>query len=147
MAGKSWAQRAIDEFFAGRRSPTRIECDQTARSISGASAVRPVDIPGSLSYTVVCSGCQEQQQDLIVSFRDSEARLDGDMVKLGKEIHGCLVPEATYHGMMSGADPLLAIYSMPCLPGISCLEALGCQVEMNSQDEARHVCYVKHLAR
>ncbi|KAH6700695.1 hypothetical protein BKA61DRAFT_208000 [Leptodontidium sp. MPI-SDFR-AT-0119] len=147
MAGKSWAQRAIDGFFAGRRSPTQMECDQTARSIFGASAVRPVDIPGSLSYTVVCTGCQEQQQDLIVSFRDSEARLDGGMVKLAKEIHGCLVPEATYHGMMSGADPPLAIYAMHCLPGISCLEALGCQVEMNSQDEARHVCYVKHLAR
>lgn len=101
---KSWAQRAIDEFFEGRKSPTQIQCDQTARSVSSASAVRPVDIPGSLSYTVVCTGRQEQQQDLIVSFRELEAGLDGDMVKLAKEIHGCLVPEATHHGMMSGAD-------------------------------------------
>ncbi|KAJ8058597.1 hypothetical protein OCU04_012774 [Sclerotinia nivalis] len=53
-----------------------MECDRSARSISGASAGRPVDIPGSLSYAIVCTGCQEQQQDLIVSFQDSEAKLD-----------------------------------------------------------------------
>ena len=147
MAGESWAQQAINRFFASRKSPTRIECDEAARSLSGASTVRPVDIPGSLSYTVVCTSCREQQWDLVVSFRESEARLDGDLVNLAKEVHGCLVPEATYHGMMNGADPPLAIYAMPRLTGVSCLEVLSCQVEMNSLDEARHGCYIRHLAR
>jgi hypothetical protein len=147
MAEKTWAQQAVDEFFEARASPTQIQCHETARSISGASEIKPVDIPGSLSYTVVCTGRQEGQPGLIVSFRESESGLDSDMVRLATEIHGSLVPEVTPYGMMKGADPPLAIYAMTYLPGIPCLEALSHSGEMDSEDEARHSCYVKHLAR
>jgi len=74
MAEKYWTEQAIYEFFAARKSPTRSQCDQLALSISGASAVRPVEVPGSLSYTVVCSRTQsweqeqEHEESIVVSF-------------------------------------------------------------------------------
>lgn len=73
--------------------------------------------------------------------------LDQDVIKLAKSIHGALVPEATCHGKMPGANTPLPIYTMPCLRGIPCLESLSTKADVNSEDEARHVCYVKHLAR
>ncbi|KAI0393096.1 hypothetical protein F5Y17DRAFT_467094 [Xylariaceae sp. FL0594] len=94
MAQSSWAQQAADRFFSSRKPPSQIQCDDTARKISGASAVRPVDSPGSTSYTI-----------------------DGGMVKLAREIHGDLVPVSTCHGSVEEADPPLFIYSMPYLRG------------------------------
>lgn len=146
MAETSWAQLANVNFFATRKSPTQLQCDQAARSISGSSAVHPVDTPGSMSYTVVCTG-RRGEPDLVVSFREPEAELDGDMVKLAQEIHGCLVPGTTNHGAMSGADPPLTIYAMEYLPGVSWLESMDCEVKMDFDNEARHTCYVKHLGR
>jgi hypothetical protein len=49
--------------------------------------------------------------------------------------------------MVHGADPPLTIYTMPYLPGISCLNALTCQIEMDEITEAKHVCLIRHLAR
>jgi len=147
MAEQSWTKRAIDEFFKARTSPTQTQCDQTARLVAEASAVRPVDIPGSLSYTVICTSRYKQQKDIVVSFREAESGLDSHIVQQAREMHGYLVPETKYHGMMSGADPQLGIYAMSYLPGIPCLDVFGCESQMDSQDEARHVCYVKHLAR
>lgn len=149
MAEKSWTEQAIDEFFAARRSPTRSQCDQLALSISGASAVRPVDVPGSLSYTVICTRTQEQQREeaIVVSLRHSESGLDKGIVELAQEIHGCLVPQTTNHGIMSGSDPPLGIYTMPLLPGVACLEALSYQAEMDPDEEAKHICFMTHLAR
>lgn len=72
--------------------------------------------------------------------------LDQDIVTLAKSIHGGLVPEAIYHGTISSANPHLH-NTMPCLPGISYLEALGDDAELNSDDKAIHICYVQHLAR
>ncbi len=99
-----------------------------------------------MSYTVVCSGCP-RPQDLIVSFRQPDARLDEGMVKLAKEIHGDLVPESTYHGILKGADPPLHIYSMPYLRGSSCIEVLASQAEMDPDEEVKHEVFVKHLAQ
>lgn len=151
MAEKSWTERAIDEFFAARKSPTRSQCDQLALSISGAAAVRPVNVPGSLSYTVVCTKTQSQEQRheeaIVVSFRQSESGLDEGIVERARVIHGCLVPETTNHGTMSGSDPPLGIYTMPLLPGVACLEALSYQADMDPDEEAKHVCFVTHLAR
>ncbi|GKT80885.1 Mus38-like protein [Colletotrichum tofieldiae] len=109
--------------------------------------ISPVDSPGSTSYTVICSGRPESQQDLIVSFREPGAMLDEEMVQLAKEIHGDLVPESTYHGNVDGADPPLSIYSMPYLRGASCIEVLAVQVNMDYEEEAKHGVFVKHLAR
>ncbi|KAJ2989134.1 hypothetical protein NUW58_g3623 [Xylaria curta] len=146
MTQSSWAKEATDRFFNGRKSPSQVQCDEIAQSISGALTVSPVDTPGSMSYTVICHG-GAGLQDLIVSFREPGGTLDEEMVKLAKEIHGDLVPESTCHGNMKGADPPLSIYSMPYLRGSSCIEVLAFQVEMNSDEEAKHKVFIQHLAR
>lgn len=147
MVEISWAQQAVDNFFKGRKHPARFQCDQIARSISGASNVRNVDTPGSMSYTVVCTDRPAGKQDLVVSFREPEAHLDQGMGKLAQAVHGDLVPEISHYGVVDGACPPLTIYTMPYLRGISCLDALICQVEMDAVEEVRHTCFVRHLAR
>ncbi|KPM41998.1 hypothetical protein AK830_g4580 [Neonectria ditissima] len=147
MAHTSWAEQVTSRFFDGRESPSRVQCDKIAQSVSGASTVSPVDSPGSMSYTVVCSGRRGSPQDLVVSFREPEAILDEEMVKLAKKIHGALVPESAYHGNFEGANPPLCIYSMPYLRGSSYIEVLDFQVEMDAAQEARHETFVTHLAR
>lgn len=124
-----------------------MQCDEIARSVSGASTVRPVDSPGSMSYTVICNRCPGSQRDLTVSFREPGAMLDDEMVKLAKEVHGELVPQSTYHGTVDGADPPLSIYSMPYLRGSSCIETLAFHMTMDQDEEAKHRVFVKHLAR
>lgn len=103
MAEKSWNEKVIDDFFADRSSPIRSQCDQGALTISGGVATRPVDVPGSLSYTVICTTAhtQEQQDEdaIVVSFRQLESVLDKPIIDLAKATHGCLVPETTNHGI------------------------------------------------
>ncbi|KAH7019744.1 hypothetical protein EDB80DRAFT_746505 [Ilyonectria destructans] len=147
MAQNSWAEQVTNRFFDGRKSPSQMQCDEIAQSVSGASAVSPVDSPGSMSYTVVCNRRPGSQQDLIVSFREPGAMLDEEMVKLAKKIHGDLVPKSAYHGIVEGADPPLSIYSMPYLRGSSYIEVFAFQVEMDPDEEAKHRVFVKHLAR
>ncbi|WXC61528.1 hypothetical protein SNK03_007403 [Fusarium graminearum] len=147
MTDSSWAQRATDRFFGDRKSPSQKQCDEIAQSISGASTVSPVESPGSMSYTVICSGCPGPQQDLVLSFREQGAMLDVDIVKLAKEIHGNLVPESTFHGNMEGADPPLFIYSMPYLRGSSYTGVQPFWVEMDSNEESTQRAFVKGLAR
>lgn len=151
MTQKSWAGQVVDEFFKARKSPTRRQCDQLALSISEASEVYPVDVPGSLSYTVVCTRTQSQDQhhkeSIVLSFRQSQSTLDKETVRLAQVIHGCLVPHARNHGIMSGSDPPLGIYAMPLLPGVACLETLSYEADMGPDEEAKHVCFVMHLAR
>ncbi|KAI1110275.1 hypothetical protein F5Y14DRAFT_444130 [Nemania sp. NC0429] len=146
MALSSWAQEATDRFFSSRKSPSQAQCDDVALSVSDASMVSPVDSPGSLSYTVICNG-RPGLPDLVISFREPGGTLDEEMVKLAKEIHGDLVPESTYHGNVEGADPPLSIYSMPCLQGSSCVEVLAFQEEMESDEQAKHTVFIRHLAR
>ncbi|KAI9036972.1 uncharacterized protein KD926_001142 [Aspergillus affinis] len=147
MEERTWTQEAIDRFFEARESPTQSECDDHARRISGGSTVQEVAVPGSLSYTVLCPDCPGERRDLIVSFRESESTLDQAVIQLAKFIHGSLVPEATYHGTMPAANPPLPIYTMPCLQGISCLEGLSSKAELNAMEQAKHLCFIKHLAR
>jgi hypothetical protein len=103
----------------------------------------PVDVPGSLSCTVIGTGRPNQGQDLIVSFREKNSVIDSATTALARSIQGCLVPEATYHGKICG----LHIYSMSHLQRISSLEALGTKAELTPEAEASHTCYAKHLAR
>jgi hypothetical protein len=100
-----------------------------------------------MSYTVVCDWRPGQQQDLVISFREQSAILDERIVSLAKAVHGDLVPESTCHGNLEGADPPLYIYSMPYLQGSSCIEVLGCEVEMDSAEQGKHKVFMKHLAR
>ncbi|KAL5360876.1 hypothetical protein BJX96DRAFT_184860 [Aspergillus floccosus] len=147
MEERSWTQQAIDKFFEARESPTQPECHDHARKISGASAVQEAAVPGSLSYTVRCTGLPDEQQDLIVSFRQSESALNEAVIKLARSIHGALVPAAIFHGTMLGSNPPLLVYTMPCLPGIACLEALSNTPELSLEEEDRHTCFAKHLGR
>ncbi len=151
MVEKPWTEQAIDKFFAARKSPTRSQCDQLALSISSASAVHPVSVPGSLSYTIICTMSQikgqQNKEAIVVSFRQSESGVDKNIVELAVAIHGCLIPRTTNHGMMNGSDPPLGIYTMPLLPGIACLEVLSYQAHMESDEEVKHVCFMTHLAR
>ncbi|KAK3994555.1 hypothetical protein QBC44DRAFT_322261 [Cladorrhinum sp. PSN332] len=144
-----WTLWAINQFFADRKSPTRSECDQLAMSITGASALRQVRTPGSLSYTVICKrpGVRDGTDEVVVSFRQQESGLDKDTVALASAIHGQLVPEATHQGTMPGSDPLLGIYTMSLVSGVACLEVLSWQAEMDAEEEAKHISFIKHLAR
>lgn len=147
---EDWTSWAIDRFFADRRSPTRSECDELALSITGASTLRQVGTPGSLSYTVICKrsyGARDETYEAVVSFRQEESGLDKDTVALATTIHGQLVPQAALHGTMLGSDPVLEIYTMPLIPGVACLEALSCQTGMDAEEEAKHALFIKHLAR
>ncbi|KID85788.1 Protein kinase-like domain protein [Metarhizium guizhouense ARSEF 977] len=69
------------------------------------------------------------------------------MCQLAQAIHGYFVPEISHAGIVDGADAPLTIYTMPYLRGISCLDALPCQVEMDEVAEVRHTCFIRHLAR
>ncbi|KAE8309016.1 hypothetical protein BDV41DRAFT_549680 [Aspergillus transmontanensis] len=51
------------------------------------------------------------------------------------------------HGVMKGSDPPLSIYTMPLLPGVACLETPSCQADMGPDEEAKQICFIKHLAR
>lgn len=147
MKERSWTQQVTDRFFETRESPAQSECDDLACKISGGSTIEQVRVPGSLSYTVLCKDSPDEQRDLIVSFRQSDSTLDQAVIKLAQCIHGPLVPEATFHGKVPGSNPPLLIYTMPCLQGIPCLEALVTKAELNPEEEAKHISFVKHLAR
>lgn len=152
MIINSWAQQQTENFFNGRNSPSRAQCDAIAKTITGASTVRPVASPGSMSYTIVCCCPSDdggkQKQNIVVSFREEGAKLDEQVLKLAQEIHGSyLVPETTYHGPAKGADPPLLIYSMPYLRGSACVQVLACEVDMGPDEKAQHVVFVKSLSR
>jgi hypothetical protein len=150
MKEESWSEKAIGEFFAARQAPTRHQCNQLALSISGTSAVRPVDVPGSLSYTVVGGtpvDGQPHTEAQVVSFREPDSTLDERIVSLARIFHGVLVPQAISHGLMQGSEPPLHIYTMPLLPGVACLDVLSYQAQMDAAEGAKTVCFVTHLAR
>ncbi|KAK8855419.1 aminoglycoside phosphotransferase protein [Apiospora arundinis] len=103
-------------FLPGK--PTQKTLDDHAKAILGGTSVRPVELQGSLSYTVVVT------TEKIVSFRVSEQGLGGELDRLAAEIHGDLAPEATNYGMIGNgeeeakdAGQSLHVVSMPYLPG------------------------------
>lgn len=147
MAGTAWTELVTNQFFIRRESPPRTRCNEIAQSISGASEVSPVESPGSMSYTVVCRGCPGPDENMIVSLRETEAKLDEQMMQLAMDIHGQIVPKATLHGPVQGAEPPLFIYTMPHLRGTSYFDILPCQVDMYPTEEARHTVFIQHLAR
>ncbi|KAF2122371.1 hypothetical protein BDV96DRAFT_594257 [Lophiotrema nucula] len=105
---------AINRFFSeGGASSSKIQCDEFAYRMYGGQ-VRPVDIQGSSSYTVIAGPSGNK----IVQFREPAAMLDMDMLALAKDIHGDVVPSCSELGHIG--DPngsQLAIYEMDRLPG------------------------------
>ncbi|KAH9890326.1 hypothetical protein F4778DRAFT_773218 [Xylariomycetidae sp. FL2044] len=100
---------------------------------------------GSLSYTVV------RTSETIVSFRRPESKLDDQVLKLAKRVHGDLVPEATFMGKIGNEKDdgkhLLA-YSMPYLPGKTAFEILvDLEVDTDKEAEENHLTFVKDFAR
>jgi len=144
-------QQAVGRFFHGRKSPTQEQCDQIARSVSGAPNVYNVGTPGSMSYTVICKHDDiptSEKPVVVVSFREPEAHIDQTLSELAQTIHGNhLVPQVSQRGVVDGSEPPLSIYAMSYLPGISCLDAGPCQVEMDEATEAKYVVFVRHLGR
>lgn len=156
MSTTSWIQEAVNKFFDGRKYPSQSDCDRAALAIAGGTTIRMVDIPGSLSYTVVCTMRKESNthaqggsggDEIIVSFREPDSGLNGDLVDLARAVHGPLVPQVTYHASMEGSEPPLGIYTMPLLPGDACIKALRFDVDLSPEEEAKHVVFVIHLAR
>lgn len=132
MAGQSWAQHAIDRFFEGRESPTQSQCDDHAHTLSGASVVKAVQAPGSLSYTVICIRCRDREPDMIVSFRDPGSMLDQGGGPIGEICTWRLGARSYLSRRHEGAQPPLHVYTMPYLPGISCLEALSAKANLGT---------------
>ncbi|KAI0469967.1 hypothetical protein GGR56DRAFT_684215 [Xylariaceae sp. FL0804] len=104
---------------------------------------------GSLSYTVIATTAITER---IVSFRVPEARLAGPVDELAHDIHGDLVPKSTYHatigeGEADGKSQPLLVYSMPLLPGKSCVEALDLDLDPDEAGVQKHINLAKHLAR
>ncbi|KAL4962063.1 aminoglycoside phosphotransferase family protein [Aspergillus stella-maris] len=144
MASEDWRDHIINKFFSEPKPLSQTECDGLAKAITGAADIRRVSLPGSFSYTVVCV---KESGNEVVSFREIGNKLDEYTTNLAKDIHGDLVPSFTYHGLVEGADRPLSIYVMPYLPGVSCVEELECEVELNAEIEARHIRFMQHLAR
>ena len=122
MAGvEQWMKQSIEDFFDWRKSPSEQECNDNAFSLVGASSVRPVGMQGSLSYTVIAT------TETIISYRVPEVKLGSELEDLAKIVHGDLVPKATFHGELGNDEDKskrLHIYTMPCIPGKSCMEVM-----------------------
>lgn len=144
MGAQDWMKEAIDEFFAQRQEPSQQECDQKAYALLQAKAVRPVEMQGSLSYTVIAT------TETIISFRVPESKLGNQTENLAKYIHGDLVPQAVYHGRLGddkNEKKSLLIYTMPYLRGKAYLEIQPFGPQLSDTALEKHVNFVRHLAR
>ncbi|KAK8040767.1 hypothetical protein PG994_013774 [Apiospora phragmitis] len=139
-----WMQEAITQFFERRPGSSQQALDEHAASLISGSTISPVGMQGSLSYTVVAT------TKTIISFRIPENKLGGEMDKAAQEIHGSLVPLATYHGPAPNTESKngrLEIYTMPCLEGKTYLEAALLGPQRRDQEVARHTQFSQDLAR
>ncbi|CAJ2507100.1 Uu.00g082860.m01.CDS01 [Anthostomella pinea] len=145
-----WTIASVDGFFASRESPTREECPECALAIVDESTIEPVETPGSLSYTVVCTAARTGTKT-IVSFRQYDTFIDPELTDLAGQVHGHLVPHATFHGTLgteTESNDLLKIYTMPCLPGTSGIAVLrGVNPDDTPEDEVMYTRFIQELAR
>ncbi|KAI0532533.1 hypothetical protein GGR58DRAFT_522708 [Xylaria digitata] len=105
---------AINSFFleAGASS-SKMQCDEVARQRYGGE-IRPVDIQGSTSYTVIAG----PNGNKIIQFREQAALLDMRMLALAKDIHKDVVASCSELGWVGNQNSSqLAIYEMDRLPG------------------------------
>lgn len=111
---------AINSFFSDAgASSSRAECDKIARQRCGGR-IRPVDIQGSNSYTVIAG----PNDNKIIQFREQTALLDMKTLALAKDIHGDLVPGCSEVGRIGNPSSLqLVMYEMERLSGENCVIA------------------------
>ncbi|RYP45304.1 hypothetical protein DL768_008344 [Monosporascus sp. mg162] len=117
-----------------------------ARTIFGKNcAVKPVKNQGQLSYTFVGATAVPKS---ILSFRLEAGRIDPDVLKLAKEIHGGLVPDAEFcsHSQTPAGKPLF-VYKMPLLPGKDFWSVAGPDFHLDEGAVAERNAMVKSLAR
>lgn len=105
---------AIDSFFSeAGASSTQKQCDEIARQRCGGH-IRPVDIQGSTSYTVIAG----PSSDKIIQFREQASLLDIRMLALANNVYKNLVATCSELGWVGDSNgPQLAIYEMDRLPG------------------------------
>lgn len=110
---------AIDSFFSDAgASSSRMQCDEVARQRCGGE-IRPVDIQGSSSYTVIAGPSGNK----IIQFREQAALLDMQMLALAKDVHKDVVASCCELGWVGNSNgshsnsSQLAIYEMDRLPG------------------------------
>ncbi|KAK8035590.1 Protein kinase-like protein [Apiospora rasikravindrae] len=130
-----------------RPKPSQKELDEYAASLVPGSTIHPVGMQGSLSYTVVAIRAGRK---IIVSFRMPGSKLGGRIEKAAQNVHGKLVPLATFHGTVPGESTYyepLEIYSMPCLEGRPYLEAVYFSHQERRHDIVKHTTFMKDLAK
>lgn len=122
---------AIDSFFSNAgASSSKTECDDIVLQRCGGQ-VRPVNIQGSTSYTVIAG----QNDKKIIQFREQTALLDMSMLALAKDTHEDVVPSCSEVGLVgdpSGSQ--LVMYEMYRLSGENYVIArlsLACDKRLN----------------
>ncbi|KAK7533962.1 uncharacterized protein J3D65DRAFT_700489 [Phyllosticta citribraziliensis] len=92
----------LDAFFSVPGTPSREQCDKYALSITGHKRCRAASAQGCQSYTLICEGRprsmkpegDETWYDVeVVQFRLGESRLNLELIKTARVIHGDIVPE------------------------------------------------------
>ncbi|RYP93242.1 hypothetical protein DL770_000617 [Monosporascus sp. CRB-9-2] len=136
----------IDAFLDDERDATYARCEEMARTIFGKNfAVKPVKNQGQLSYTFVGVTATAKS---ILSFRLEAGRTDPDVLKLAKEIHGGLVPDAEFCGhAQTPAGKTIFVYKMPLLPGKVFWSIAVPDFHLDEGAVAKRDAMVKSLAR
>lgn len=146
MADIDWAQSAQPEFFIDRRTPSPKDCEQFAKSITKASEFYCCNSSGTLSYDIICVGCQGGQSSVIVTFREADSKPNDRMVEMTSKAFGLLAQKPTYYGIMPNSSPPLCTYITPCQLGSSLLSIIPCARRLLHQEIAKHIELMKSLA-
>ncbi|RYP57116.1 hypothetical protein DL769_009683 [Monosporascus sp. CRB-8-3] len=141
----SWPS-LIDALLEDERDATYAKCGEVARTIFGENfAVKPVKNQGQLSYTFVGATVVPK---FVLSFRLEAGRIDPDVSRLAKEIHGDLVPDTEFCGHAQTPDgKSLLVYKMPLLPGKDFWSIAGPDFHLDEGAVAKRKAMVKTLAR
>ncbi|KAK1765657.1 hypothetical protein QBC33DRAFT_579393 [Phialemonium atrogriseum] len=116
----------IDAFFHrhGLTPSARAQCHAFARAhLGGARDIREATTQGYCSYTLLCDGDDDDDEDAIVQFRPAAHQLDIELAAAARRIYGALAPATRFLGVVPGDRrcPLYA-YSMARIPGVSLAE-------------------------
>ncbi|RYO84848.1 hypothetical protein DL766_001528 [Monosporascus sp. MC13-8B] len=141
----SWPS-LIDAFFDDERDAPYAQCGEMARTIIGKNfEVKSAKNQGQLSYNFMGATAVPK---FILSFRLEAGRIDPDVLKLAKEIHGSLVPDTKFcgHAQTPAGKPLF-VYKMSSLPGKDFWSIAGPDFHLDGGVVAKRIAMVKSLAR
>lgn len=107
------SQLQISEFFSENAPPSQTACDQHAAHLLNTPSVRPAQVQGSTSYTVVPF---DDNVGHVVQFRTPEYAFDLDFLGFVERTYGeRFVPRHRCVGALGG----LLVYSMNDVRGVS----------------------------